>query len=262
VVHQVKALAILLTMVLASLLYGQDPPKTDPAKADTTKPDAPAKPASATGIAENQTKSFDVKFVDPEQFRALFSSRSFVMEANRDLKVLTVHGPPAFLKEVEDAIKRFDVPPLPPANVQIVVYLLTTAEQAPAGVALPTELAAMSKEFGSKPPKLADIQVLRVREGQTGQVVGPATKPDAASLSRVWLQTALVTPGLKGEMVSLYGLRIWMSVPAEPGATNTQLKADPDVAADVDIPPNQAVMVSKVGVDKPVMVVVRATVIR
>ena len=49
------------------------------------------------------------------------------MEANRELKVLTAHGSPAFLKEVEDTIKRLDVPPPLPGDTEITVYLLAGA---------------------------------------------------------------------------------------------------------------------------------------
>jgi hypothetical protein len=234
-------------------------------KQEAPKRSAP-KVLTAPIDAEWQTKVFDVQFADPERLRAVFSGRSFVMEANRDLKVLTAHGTPAFLKEVEEAVKRFDVPPPPPANVQLTVYLLTSAAQAPAGVAVPAELAAISKEFGSPTSKLADSQVLRVREGQSGQLTGLESKPDASTLSRVWLQSASVGVGRNGEMVSLYGLRVWLNVPstspAGAGTGTSMLRADPDVSADVDVDSNQPVMVSKVGVADPVIVVVRATVVR
>ena len=230
-----------------------------------------AQTASSNQAASNwQTKAFDLKYADPERLRSLFSDRSVVIEASRDLNVLTVHGSPAFIKEVEDAVKRYDVAPQPPPNLQITVYLLTTASRSPSGVAIPADLASFSKDFGTQGAKLADSQILRVREGQPGQVVGFPNKPDTAALTRVWMQSATVNPGAKADKISVYGLRIWMNMPAAPAASGvsvnlaagSQLRADPDVSADVDLDNNQPVMVSKVGIDQPVMVLIRATVIR
>jgi hypothetical protein len=247
----IKALLILLVLAVFPLLQAQDGAKKDP-----TKPPPPVMGG------EWVTRSFDVKYVDPEAIQAFFSGRSFVMQANRELHVLTVNGPPGFVKEVEDAVKRFDIPGPPPSDIQITVYLLVTAAQAPTGTALPKELADVAKEFGTQTPRLADSQILRVREGDSGQVLGEDRAPTSAILSRIYIQSSAVGPGKKGDLVSLYGLKVWLDIPPTPGTTNPQLKADPDVSADVDIDTSQAVMVSKAGVDKPVAVVVRATVIQ
>jgi len=246
-----KSLKLLLALFAFFLLNAQDAAKKDP-----TKPPPPVMGG------EWETRSFDVKYVDPEAIRAFFSGRSFVMQASRELHVLTVNGPPGFVKEVEDAVKRFDIPGPPPSDIQITIYLLATAAQAPTGTPLPKDLSEVAKDFGTQTPKLADSQILRVREGDSGEVTGLEQKPDSANLSRVFIQSTSVGPGKKGELVSLYGLKVWLNIPPTPGATNTQLKADPDVSADVDIDTSEAVMVSKTGVDKPVAVVVRATVIK
>jgi len=115
----------------------------------------PSKPAQAASPDAWGTKTIQVKYVDPEQLRRIFSGQSYVMEADRDLKVLTVHGPSAFLKEVEETVKRFDIAPPVPANIQITVYLLAVAEQASSSGTLPAELAAVAKELktagGSQP---------------------------------------------------------------------------------------------------------------
>src|SRR5450755_4196175 len=95
----------------------------------------PANPSTANAPTTNEvwtTKTFEVKYVDPEQVRNVFSGQSHVMEANRDLKLLTARGSAAFLKEVEDTIKRLDVAPPTPPNTEITVYLLAAAPQAPA----------------------------------------------------------------------------------------------------------------------------------
>ena len=197
---------ILWACAAACLIYAQDP-----------KPATPAPPSPQNGNAlpsVNEpwtTKTFDLKFIDPEQVRNVFSGQSHVMEANRDLKLLTARGSAAFLKEVEDTIKRLDVaPPLPP-NTQITVYLLAAAPQAPAGTALPAELKALEKEL---PAKMADMQMFRVRAGQPGETTSAEAAPaPAVSIYRIRVDSSSVNPGPKGDVVSLNGLKIWLNIP-------------------------------------------------
>jgi hypothetical protein len=232
---------------------------------DAAKPvQETAKPARGAAAGDWGTKTFDVKYADPEQLREMFADRSFVMEANRDLKVLIAHGPAAFLKEVEDTVKRFDVPPPPPANLEITVYLVTPAAQAPSGIALPPQLAAIGKEFGED--KLADSQMLRVREGLGGETTGVANTANSARLLRVRLQSASLLAGPKTQSISLNGLQVWLDVPAATGAatidtSHSQLNTAPDVTADVDVDENKAAVVAKVGGEKPIGIAVRTIVV-
>jgi hypothetical protein len=243
------------------------------ASAPAAAPSAPAAlPTSGAKAPTNDwaSKTFELKYIDPEQVRSLFSERSFVMETNRDLMSLTAHGSAAFLKEVEDAIGRFDVPPPPPGNIQITVSLLTIAAQAPTGRPLPKELTAIGKELttaGAPGVKLADSQMMRVRVGGPGEALGLAGAPDAATLSRIRIQSASLTPSLKGDLISLNGLHVWFSIPSEtPDATPAPRakpdKTDADISVSVDVTQNQAVVVSNAGTDKPVVVVVRASLVQ
>ena len=196
----------------------------------------------------------------------MFSGQSHVMEADRDLKVLTVHGPSAFLKEVEETVKRFDILPPLPANIQITIYLLAVAEQASSSGTLPPELAAIGKELkaasGSQALRLADCQMVRVRAGQPAEAMGPGTSSLAAvTLLRIRLESASVHPDPKGDMISLDGLRVWLNIPPTPETPRVESKSNGDVAADIDVAQNQAVIVAKTGIDKPLVVLVRASVI-
>jgi hypothetical protein len=246
-----------LGVVMASAVGAQD------AKAPAPPP--PPAASNSAGPSTNETwttKTFELKYVDPEQVRRVFSGQSHVMDANRELKLLTARGSTAFLKEVEDTSKRLDVAPPTPPNTEITVYLLATAPQAPSGTALPAELKALEKEL---PAKMADMQMFRVRAGQVGEATSAeAAPPPAVSLSRIRVDSTSVNPGAKGDVVSLNGLKIWINIPsADP--TTTPLKApkkEPDVSADIDLAPNEAVVVAKIGVDKPIAVVVRVVVVR
>ena len=221
----------------------------------------PSKSIQAASPDAWGAKTIQVKYADPEQLRRLFSGQSYVMEADRALKVLTVHGPPAFLKEVEETVKRFDIAPPLPANIQITVYLLAVAEQASPSGTLPPELAALAKELkaasGSPTLRMADSQMIRVRAGQPAETMGSApSSPTAATLSRIRLESAFVNSDPKGDVISLDGLHVWLNVPPSP-----ESKGNGDVAADIDVMQNQAAIVAKTGIDKPLVVVVRASVV-
>lgn len=245
-------LALLLALPLTSIAIAQAPATAPPTAADK----------SANGEVWT-TKTFELKYIDPEQIRNVFSGQSHVMEANRDLKLLTARGSAAFLKEVEDTIKRLDVPPPIPPNTQITVYLLAAAPQSPTGVALPAELKALEKEI---PAKMADMLMLRVRAGQNGETVASAEPPAAPSVSllRIRVDSSSVNPGPKGDVVSLNGLKVWINnPPADPAAPAAKTpKSDPDVTADLDLNPNEPAVVAKIGVEKPIAIVVRVSVIR
>ena len=71
-------------------------------------------------------------------------------------------------------------------------------------------------------------------------------------------------------MISLNGLRVWLSVPSAPDTTKpsgtnpdrtNQDKTDADISLNIDVNQNQPVVVSNAGTDKPVVVVVRAGVV-
>jgi hypothetical protein len=241
---------VALALAAASLVCAQDakaPPNSIP---------------PATASETWTTKTFEVKYIDPEQIRNVFSGQSYVMEANRDLKLLTASGSATFLKEVEDTIKRLDIPPPTPPDIDLTVYLLAAAAQAPAGAALPAELKALAKEL---PAKMADMQMFRVRAGQAGETTSAeAAAAPAVSLLRVKVDSTALNPGAKGDVVSLNGLKIWVNIPpADPAAIPLKpARNDPDVSADIDLAPNEAVVVAKIGVGKPIALVVRVGVAR
>jgi len=187
------------------------------------------------------------------------------MEADRNLGILTVHGPSTFLKEVEETVKRFDVAPPLPANIQITVYLLAVSEQASSFGSLPPELAAIEKELktASGSLRLADCQMVRIRAGQPVEAMGSTpSSPAAVTLSRIRLESASVHSDPKGDAISLDGLRVWLNIPPTQDSPRVEAKSNADVAADVDVTQNQAVIVAKTGIDKPLVVIVRATVLR
>ena len=62
-------------------------------------------------------------------------------------------------------------------------------------------------------------------------------------------------------MISLDGLRVWLNVPSTPEVPRAESKSNGDVVADIDVADSQAIVVAKTGIDKPLVVIVRASVI-
>jgi hypothetical protein len=180
------------------------------------------------------------------------------MQVNRGLKLLTVSGPPQFLNEVEETGKRLDLAPAGPANLEITVYLLTTTPQAPSSQNLPPEVQAIAKTLGPSAStlRLADSETLRVREGQPGEVAFGDSPSSGVSLASISLQAASVIPGAKDDVISLNGLRCKIN------KSSAQTSLGGDMTANIDVVQNQAALAAKAGVEKPLVIVVRAGVSR
>lgn len=201
------------------------------------------------------TKTIQVKYIDPEQLRDVYSGRSFVIQVNRELKLLTVSGPTQFLDEVEETAKRLDVAPALPKDIEVTVYLLATVAQAPSVQPLPAELQNAEKRLNLPALRLADSETMRIREGQPGDLsFGPAA---GVSLTHIALKSASVTSGAKADVISLTGLHCWLSK-----GSGQQPPSNNDFTTDIDVTQNEAALVAKSGVDKPIAVVVTAHVLR
>jgi hypothetical protein len=104
--------------------------------------------------------------------------------------------------------------------------------------------------------------MVRIRAGQPAEAMcSTISPPAAATLSRIQLGSASVHPDPKGNVISLDGLRVWLNVPPGPEKPRADSKRNGDVAADIDVAESQAVVIAKTGIDKPLVVIVRASVI-
>lgn len=228
----------------------------------------PALAAQQSDPAAWGTKTIELKYLDPEQLRNLYSGQSYVMQANRELKLLKINGPQSFLQEVEDAGKRLDVPPPAPANIQVTVYLLATAAQAPSAPPLPADLktidASLSGLTSAQTLRLADSQVLRLREGQAGELHLTDTKAAGGpALTQIRVQSAVAGNDPKANRISLDGVRCWVTKPA--AQANTPAPApggESDFAANIDLVANQPAVLAEAGTEKPLVLAVRATLVR
>jgi hypothetical protein len=242
--------AILFCVVLC-LPYGL-------AAQESAKPSMPV-PSAAWG-----SQTMQLKYVNADELRRVFSSQSYAVAVNQELNLLTVRGPLSFIREVEETVKRLDIAPSMPPNVELTVYLLTAAVPG-SSAALPPELGDLGKElkamFGAQALRVADSQVIRVRSGKPADATGLASPAEsAATLSWVRFECATVILNAKGNTISLDGLRVGLHLPGNPGATRTPPATEGGVTADLDLVENQPAIIGKAGIDKPVVVIVRAKV--
>ena len=174
--------------------------------------------------AEKSTRTFLLKYVDADQIRRLFSNYSYPMTANRDFNLLTVTAPAGFQTKVEEAIKEYDLQPIPARNIELTVYAVTGAD---AAAPVPKELEPIEKQFTAggvyKGVRLTDTQVIRVRPGQPGES------------GSIRLRAAWVSAGDKNRVISFDGLKVNFKT-----AT---------LSTDIDIPEGQAVVIGKAGTD-------------
>lgn len=242
-----------LAVFTTGALYGQQ---------NSTSPDAA--PPSEWG-----SKTLEFKYLDPEQLRSLYAGRSYVMTANSALKMLTVNGPPQFLKEVEETGKRLDIAPPAISDFEVTFYLLSTAAESPSAPSLPPELAAIGKELasgaGAPQFKLADSQVVRLREGQPGEISFAEPPSNTTALKRIRIQSAFTShepPESKRDLISLNRIQCWLDRSAPPKPAMPLASNEGDITASIDVIGNQPVVVARAGTDKPLVLVVRAIVAR
>ena len=112
-----------LFLVLVPVVGAEGPPLPDPKAAE-------AKPATQNPT-EWTLRMFPLKYADAEQLRRLLSAFSYPISTNSDFNVLSLRAPNDFLSQVDGIVKRFDVAPQPPKNVELTVYLLNRPRPAP-----------------------------------------------------------------------------------------------------------------------------------
>jgi hypothetical protein len=200
------------------------------------------------------SKTFQLKYIDAEMVRRIYSGQAFLLQVDRDSNLLTARGSTAFLNDVEASVKRFDVPPAIPRNVQITVYVLGLTAKSPGGSKLPPDIESANPDF--KLYSLIDTETLRVRSGQPGDARNLEPASDKlAGIARVRFRSVAILEAQGKNALGFEGLQIDLNIPgaratAKPGS-------DSAINTDLDIPEKQAVVVGKAGQDKPLIVLVR-----
>jgi hypothetical protein len=172
--------------------------------------------------------------------------------------------------EVEEIIKRFDVPPPPVPNVEVTIYMMS-ALPTPSAAAVPPELEPVIKQlksmFSYKSYQLIDTEIIRVRAGQGGEasaVVDNKGPSGAKTISQMKFRS--VTPSIdeKGRVMRIDGLKVGLRVPIASSPKGEFQYIDTGISTDVDIREGQKVVVGKVnmdGADRASIVVLAARVV-
>lgn len=208
---------------------------------------------------EQVQKIFEIKHADIDQLANVL--RLFApIQANRQLRVIAVTGPREVVAAVEDAIKRFDVPPPATKNIELTVYLLVALSEQTGAKNTPAELEGVLKQlrtvFTYQGFRLLDTLVVRSRNGMEGEVNGVAPKnPDDIhpTLYRFAFGSASITSDNNtGRMIRIDNLRLGAKVPVKTGpptglANFTTI--DTGINTNIDVREGQKIVVGKATID-------------
>ena len=150
---------------------------------------------------------------------------------------------------IEDAIKRLDVPPPPPQNIELTVYYLIGGDNEGTGNALPKDLDSVATQlknaFPFKAYRLLDALELRTRNGQGGDGSG-SPGPNAAGLGATVTQFHMNSASVSqdGSSVRIDNMKAGVKLPVAKSTTEGGYTyVDLGVNADVDVKPGQKVVV-------------------
>jgi hypothetical protein len=235
----------------------QSSKKPDP-KATTTK--AQAVPAGQkeqpTQVDVQQIqKVFEIKHADVDRLAGVLSLFGGV-NANRELRVIGVSASSRIMPAIEETIRRLDVPPPTPKNIELTAYLLMGDEQEGSSSATPADLEGVIKQlratFAYKSFNILDTLVVRSRDKKDGEVRGVARfSPDESTPAhyKFTYASASIVSDEKGRSIRVDRLRLNASVPVKPKGSSVFQVVDTGFATDVDIREGQKVVVGKATVD-------------
>jgi hypothetical protein len=217
----------------------------------------PQKPENISPKAQQVQRLFILKYAEPGQLVSLF--RVFVgnITQNPEMHALAVSGSPEAMATIEDAIKRLDVPPPAPQNVELTVYYVIGGENENTGGPLPKDLDSVATQlknaFPFKSYRLLDALELRTRAGQGGDSsssAGPNAAGQGATVTQFHMNSASVSPD--GSSIRIDKMKAGVRLPVATtsgtpgGGITTQFTyVDIGLTADVDIKPGQKVVVGR-----------------
>jgi len=228
------------------------------------------------------TKVFQLKYADAGRVQnVMIGVFRGEFRADSQLKTLVVRAPQEIMPAIEEAIKKFDVPPAVAKNIELTAYLLV-AELEDSKIKLPSELQPVVTQLRNVFPnyqgyRVLETLVLRTREGSPAEVNGMAPSGIEGmppSIYNLRFGSARITSDEKGRVVWLSGMKLGARVPIptrafQPGVggagiNNMQFNyQDTGIMADVDIHEGQKVVVGKAnlqGPDKALFLVLAAKV--
>jgi hypothetical protein len=214
------------------------------------------------------SRVFQLKYADANRVRSMLLGANEVV-ADQQMKTIAVRAPKSKMDEIEQIIKRFDVPPPPVPNVEVTIYLMSALAQ-PAATALPPELDGVVKQlkstFSYKGYELIDTQIIRVRAGKGGEASGMVGRVAAGpkTINQVKFDEATISTDEKGSAIHLRGLKVGLRIPIAATGQKQYQYLDTGISTDVDVHVGQKVVVGKTnmdGADRASIVVLMAKVV-
>lgn len=196
---------------------------------------------------QKEMRIFKLKYVSPKTLTVALGPLHMFVTPNTDLGTLTVHAAPAIVRQVEDVVKRFDVPPPPAQNVEVTIYVLSAAPDGSGGV--PPELEGVAKQlratFGFKNVRLLDTQVIRTRVDRGAEVSAALSGGSPQTIASYRFGRATVITDEKGRTIRLDGLKLGMRIPVPFGNSGNLSYMDTGVSTDIDVREGQKAVVGK-----------------
>jgi Bacterial type II/III secretion system short domain len=238
-----------------SVLAQAKTPAKPATKSATTKSEAVAV-FNTTGLAQ---KVFQIKHANVDKLAEILRIFGGV-RADRDLRVIAVQVAPGVLPTVEDTVKRLDVPPPIPQNVELTVYLLLASDQDGSPSPVPADLEGVVKQlkitFALKSFRTLDTLVVRSRERGDGMVKGlarldaDAPQPSTFTFS---YRAASILSDERGRLIRIDGLKLDADILVKtqeqggPSAVSYQ-NVDAGFNTDIDVREGQKVVVGKAAI--------------
>jgi hypothetical protein len=229
-------------------------------KADKpTEQPASTKPQATTERQQHVQKVFAIKHADVEAIARTLRIFPVPVDANRDLRVIAVSAPAALLPTIEDTIRRLDVPPPTPQNVELTVYLLLASNQEPSAAAVAPDLEGVVKQlkttFAFKGLHTIDTLVVRSRDKQSADVKGlarfDADIPNPSTYGFGY-RAASILSDEKGRSIRLDGLRFTARIVVKRQSEASSVVGydalDAGFGTDVDVREGQKVVVGKAAI--------------
>ncbi len=209
-------------------------------------------------------KLIQLKYVDPGTVEFLFMAEnskgtSFwgVVKGDNQRKVLAVAGTGAEVSDVEEAVKKLDVPPVPGKDVEITAYFLVASRQPNMPSDFPSMLndvvAELKKVLTYQSFSLTNTAIMRTLDGQQGTISGAVDKGMPPDQFRLDYRCLTVSTQEKATIVHLDNLdfsilsqKHWEKSLAA-NATDHEVEQNrlAEISTSVDVPVGQKVVVGK-----------------
>jgi Bacterial type II/III secretion system short domain len=200
---------------------------------------------------------FQVKHANVSELAVVFSAFGAVLNADRDLKVLSVRAPKEVLAAIEEAIQRLDVPAPAAKNIELSAYLLIASPQGSSSN-VPADLEPVVKQlkglFNYQGFRLLGTVSLRGRDGHGGEVNGnlPAHNsdfPNATTSYFIRTNSVSITSEGKERVIRIDQLHLRLRVPAKANDGITLTSQEATIHTSIDVREGQKVVVGKANID-------------